>query len=157
MAPFFFGFRPIYYSCIPSHDPSIVFCFPSSLSSDSISFCYWAWGCGEVVCLSSGARLGLQCHRGLVCDAVRRMTPRGPLTRVHETCDWMSQAGFWKDHPKSRLRSSPADSTSGISSIGSSIISYSKGIPLADSASTSAPFLPLAAVDPAPRHNPRPP
>jgi len=51
----------------------------------------------------------------------------------------MLQAGVWKDHPKSRLRRSPGDLTSGISSIGSSIISYSKGIPLADFASTSAP------------------
>jgi len=142
MAPFFV-FRPIYYSCIPSHDPSIVFCFPSSLSSDSIAFFAGLGVAGEVVHLLSGTGLGLQCHRGLVCDAARRMTPRGPLTRVHETCDWMSQAGFWKDHPKSRLRSSPADSTSGISSIGSSIISYSKGIPLADYASTSAPSSPL--------------
>jgi len=44
------------------------------------------------------------------------------LTRVRETCDWTSQAGFWKDHPKSRLRRHSGDSTSGILSIGSSII-----------------------------------
>jgi hypothetical protein len=84
---------------------------------------------GEVVFLSFWTGSGLRSYRGLVCNAVRRMTLRGRLTRVHETCDWTLQAGFWKGHPKSRLRRQPGDLTSGISSIGSSIISYSKGIP----------------------------
>jgi hypothetical protein len=55
---------------------------------------------GCVVFLSFWTGPGLKSHRGLVCNAVRRMTLRGLLTRVHETCDWTSRAGFWKDHPK---------------------------------------------------------
>ncbi len=49
---------------------------------------------GGCVFLSLWTRPGLQSHRGLVCNAVRRMTLRGLLTRVHETCDWTSRAGF---------------------------------------------------------------
>jgi hypothetical protein len=112
-------------------------CILFSISNNPIPFIDVPGLRREVVFLSFWTGPGLQSHRGLVCNAVRRMTLRGLLTRVHETCDWTSRAGFGRTIRKSRLRRQPGDSTSGISSIGSSIISYSKGIPLADFASTS--------------------
>jgi len=130
LRPFF----PIYHSCISSHDPSIVFCFPSS---NPIAFIATLGITRQVVFLSSWIGSGPQGHRGLVCNAVHRMTPRGPLTRVHETCDWMLQAGFWKTIRSLDCEGDQLTLHSGISSIGSSIISYSKGIPLADFASTT--------------------